>query len=174
MTREWTQPEMNAAMAVEETRGPAHPAARFTRRLLTAGLVGGHVALLGSAVAFAVIGGPVAAASAAVGSVVAILFFVIGQAVVLRFADRPGVGLLPAAVVSYGIRVAGLGAALAAYEQSGGQVLDRTATSLGLIATVLAWTTAEVVSFARMRIPVYDLAGECDMDDMATGRAEGK
>ncbi|MEA5155223.1 hypothetical protein [Raineyella sp.] len=127
------------------------------RRLLVAGLLGGHLGLVGSTLALGIVRGGVAGASAAVGAVIAILFFSIGQAVVLRYAERDGSVLLVAALVSYGIRVSGLAGVVALYEASGLTLLDRTATALGIVATVLLWTTAEVVAFARMRIPVYDL-----------------
>ncbi|SDB85634.1 hypothetical protein GA0111570_10585 [Raineyella antarctica] len=158
-------------MAVDEQPGvvdptPAGPvpdrpatgaATAYARHLLFAGLLGGHLGLIGSVAVFAAVRGGVAAASAAVGSVVAILFFSLGQAVVLRYAERNGSGLLVAALGSYGVRIAGLAGALSLYEGAGLQILDRTATSLGVVATVLLWTTAEVVAFARMRMPVYDL-----------------
>lgn len=127
------------------------------RRLLVVGMLGGQVGLIGSTVVLGIARGGVAAASAAVGAVIAILFFSLGQAVVLRYAERQGSALLAAALASYGIRVSGLAGAIALYEASGSVLLDRTATALGIVATVLLWTTAEVVAFARMRIPVYDV-----------------
>lgn len=148
----------------QSTPGPAVPATvrtgaatAYARHLLLAGLVGGHVGLVGSTLLFAGIGGLHAAASAAVGSVIALLFFSLGQAVVLRYVERNGSGLLVAALASYGIRISGLAGALTIYEGSGLDILDRTATALAIVATVLLWTTAEVVAFARMRMPVYDV-----------------
>ncbi|WP_194793141.1 hypothetical protein [Raineyella fluvialis] len=148
-----------AASPVEPPSGRPHPGAStlLARRLLVVGMVGGHVGLLGSTIVFGALRGGVGAASAAVGAVIAILFFSLGQSVVLRYAEREGAALLVAALASYGIRVSGLAGAVALYEKSGLALLDRTATALGIIATVLLWTTAEVVTFARMRIPVYDL-----------------
>lgn len=136
---------------------PTGAATAYTRRLLFTGLAGGHLGLLGSAAVAGFVGGAVAAASAAVGSVLAILFFSLGQAVVLRYAEREGSALLVAALGSYGLRIAGLAGALAVYEASGFDLLDRMATSLAVVVTVLLWTTAEVVAFARMRMPVYDV-----------------
>lgn len=158
-------------MATHERDGVDHPtpvppvarprssgaATAYARHLLIAGLLGGHLGLVGSTAVFALVGGGVAAASAAVGAVLAILFFSLGQAVVLRHVERDGSSLLIAGLGSYGVRIAGLAGALALYEGSGLDLLDRTATSLALVATVLLWTTAEVVAFARMRMPVYDL-----------------
>lgn len=141
---------------------PTGAATAHARYLLLAGLLGGHLGLIGSTAVFAVVGGAVGAASAAVGSVLAILFFSLGQAVVLRYAERDGSSVLFAALGSYGLRIAGLVGAFVLYEGSGLEILDRTATSLGVVATVLLWTTAEVVAFARMRMPVYDL-GYSDM-----------
>lgn len=129
----------------------------LVRRLLLAGLIGGHLGLLVATLVAGLVGGGVAAASAAVGAVLAILFFSLGQAVVLRYAEREGAVLLVAALVSYGIRASGLAGAVAFYEAAGLDLLDRTATAAGMVATVLLWTTVEVVTFARMRIPVYDL-----------------
>ncbi len=160
---------MSMVTAMDEHAGVEHPtpdgadprpvgaATAYARHLLLAGLLGGHLALIGSVGISAAVGGGVAAASAAVGSVVAILFFSLGQSVVLRYAERDGSGLLVAGLASYGIRIAGLGGALALYTGSGLEMLDRTATAAALVATVLLWTTAEVVAFARMRMPVYDL-----------------
>lgn len=136
---------------------PTGAATAYARHLLVAGLVGGHVGLVASTVVFGVLGGLESAASAAVGSVIALLFFSLGQAVVLRYAERLGSGLLIAGLASYGVRVSGLAGALVVYEGAGIDVLDRTATALGLVVTVLLWTTAEVVAFAKMRMPVYDV-----------------
>lgn len=136
---------------------PTGAATAYARHLLVAGLVGGHVGLVGSTAVFGAVGGLEAAASAAVGSVIALLFFSLGQAVVLRYAERLGSGLLVAGLASYGVRVSGLAGALVVYEGAGIDVLDRTATALGLVVTVLLWTTAEVVAFAKMRMPVYDV-----------------
>jgi len=129
----------------------------LARRLLLAGLLGGQLGLLASTVLAGLVRGGVAAASAAVGAVIAVLFFSLGQAVVLRYAEREGAVLLVAALASYGIRAAGLAGAVALYDGAGLDLLDRTATAAGMVATVLLWTTAEVITFARMRIPVYDL-----------------
>ena len=157
--------------SVAPVSGPSRTGAAtaHARYLLLAGLLGGHVGLIGSTAVFAVVGGAVAAASAAVGSVLAILFFSLGQAVVLRYAERDGSAVLVAALGSYALRIAGLVGAFALYEGSGLELLDRTATSLAVVATVLLWTTAEVVAFARMRMPVYDL-GYTDMPRRARKR----
>ena len=148
------EPTSRAAVG---TPAPTGAATAYARHLLVAGLVGGHVGLVGSTALFAAVGGLEAAASAAVGSVIALLFFSLGQAVVLRYAERNGSGLLVAGLASYGVRISGLALALVAYEGAGVDILDRTATALAIVATVLLWTTAEVIAFARMRMPVYDV-----------------
>lgn len=135
---------------------PTGVATAIVRRLLLAGLAGGHLALAGVTVAYAIARGGTAAASAAVGAVLTIAFFTIGQGIVMRFAEREGFTLLVAGLASYGVRVAGLGLALAAYNASGLDLLDPMATSIGIVVTVLVWTTVEILAMSRMRIPVYD------------------
>lgn len=140
--------------------GPS-PNVQRARKLLLGGLVGGHLAWLACVAAFGVAGGVRGAASAALGGVVALAFFTIGQAVQIRVADADPRRVLFASLVSYAVRIGALGGllalAMANRERLSG--LDPTAVAIGSIAVVVGWLAGEIRIFVRLRIPVFDETG---------------
>lgn len=143
------------------TRSTLSPNVRRARTLLVGGLVGGHLAWLACVVGFGVAAGPGAALSAAVGGVLALAFFTIGQAVQVRMADADPRRLLFASLISYAVRIGALGGllmvALANRDRLAG--LDATAVAAGTIAVVVGWLIGEIRAFSRLRIPVFDESG---------------
>ncbi len=134
------------------------PNVQRARKLLFGGLIGGHVAWAACVVGFGVAGGPRAAASAALGGVLAIAFFTIGQAVQILMADADPRRVLFASLVSYAARIGALGALLvvALANRDRLAALDSVAIAVGTIAVVVGWLTGEIRTFARLRIPVFD------------------
>lgn len=137
--------------------GPSPDALR-ARKLLSGGLVGGHLAWLLCILAFWLAQGTRAAASAALGGVLVIAFFTIGQAVQVLMADADPRRVLFASLVSYAVRIGALaallGVALAHREQLAG--LDPTAVAGSTIVVVVGWLAGEIRAFRRLRIPVFD------------------
>lgn len=132
---------------------------RRARELLVAGLVGSHMVGLVCIGLFGAVRGPQAMGSAAVGFALVLLFSTIGQLVMVRVAvSRPQVVLF-AAMASYVVRCTLLTLALGwAFTRPELMVMaDRTALVVTTLATVIGWLTAEIVRFARMRIPAFDV-----------------
>lgn len=147
-------------MTERARRGPRRlsPIAQRTRQLLIAGLVGGHLALAVCVIAFGIVAGAAAAASAALAGIVAIAFFTIGHAVQLLVADaRPGQVLL-AALISYAGRTGALGVLLAVVLANRDRLvgMDPTAVIIATLAVVVGWLSGEIRAFSRLRIPVFD------------------
>ncbi|MFT3877925.1 MAG: hypothetical protein QM708_16120 [Propioniciclava sp.] len=132
--------------------------ARRAQELLKAGLAGGH------AVAFTVIGlfwvvsGPQAGATAAIGAAATLAFYTIALGVQLAVADASPKVVLFAWFASYVTRVSLLGLALAAVLANAERWawLDPVALFTGTVGTVGGWLGAELWTFSRMRVPVYD------------------
>ena len=137
--------------------GPS-PNVLRARKLLRGGLVGGHLAWLVCIVGFWLASGPRAAASAALGGVLVIAFFTIGQAVQVLMADADPRRVLFASLVSYAVRIGALaallGVALANRERLAG--LEPTAVAVSTIVVVVGWLAGEIRTFMRLRIPVFD------------------
>lgn len=137
----------------------AQTQARRARELLVAGLVGAHMVGLACIGLFGALRGQQAMASAAVGFALVLLFSTIGQLVMVRVAVSRPQTVLFAAMTSYVVRCALLTGALAwVFTQPDLVAMaDRSALVIGTIATVVGWLTAEIIRFARMRIPVFDV-----------------
>lgn len=132
---------------------------RRARELLVAGLVGSHAVGLVCIGLFGALRGPQAMGSAAVGFALVVLFSTLGQLVMIRVAvSRPRVVLF-AAMASYVVRCALLTLALGwVFTRPELMIMaDRLALVVSTVATVIGWLTAEVVRFARMRIPVFEV-----------------
>lgn len=150
---------MSIAMAPNEALTPrgVGMGTVHSRSLLIAGMVGGHVGAITCVGIAAALGGAVAMASAMIAGVLVIAFFGIGQGIVLRFADSRGHSLLVAALASYIVRVTTLGVLVSSYGAVQHRlILEPTVVAVTIIVTVITWLTAELVRFARMRIPAYD------------------
>jgi len=134
------------------------PNRRRAQQLLVGGAAGGHLALLLAVLGFAVARGLPAALSAAVAGIVTIAFFTIGQAVQVLVADAPARRVLIASLASYGLRVSVLGGLLMLALANSARIawLDPIAVAVSTIAVVVGWLAAELWTYSRLRIPIYD------------------
>lgn len=133
-------------------------ATKRAKQMMVGGLVLGHVVgftIMGLGLA---IGGPAAALTSALGFAAVVIFFSIGQwieVIACELDPMQGLGL---ALVSYLVRVVGIGAGLwfiLEHPSVSPHVLDGWLL-LSVVGTVVAWITGVVVVAARQRVPVYD------------------
>jgi hypothetical protein len=127
-------------------------------RLLNAGLIGGHLALLLCAVAFAVVRGRDAALWSVLSGLVTVVFFTIGQGIQVLVADSDTKVVFAASLTSYVLRAGAL-AALLAWSQAWSERLaglDPIAVASTAIAVVIGWLGVEIFVFTRLRIPSFD------------------
>lgn len=145
-------------MAREKPERLVSGAAKRAREMMVGGLVLGHVAglvVLGLGLA---IGGTDAAITAALGFAAVVIFFSIGQYIEVIACELDPVQGMGLALVSYMVRVVGIGAglwfilghpAVEPHVQKGWLLLS-------VVATVVAWITGVVVVASRQRVPIYD------------------
>lgn len=132
------------------------PGTRGLVRATGATLVLGAVLVLVAAIA----SGSSAAAGALVGTVLVLAVLAWGA-----FSVNLVAGVLPSAslvvaVVTYGAQLATTVLALVVLNRSGlldDGTLDRAWLGAAVIVSALGWSGAQIVAFARMRIPLYDL-----------------
>jgi len=127
------------------------------RKLLFAGLAGG-LAAAGCLVLFWLIDGRRGLISAALGAGLTLFFYLVGQVVMVLFADAGARTLLVASLASYTGRVTALGLVLLSYSRhrdAWPQLLP-IAVFVSTIAVVAGWLLLEVFVFSRLRIGVYD------------------
>ncbi len=132
--------------------------ARRARRLLAGGVVGAAVVgVVGTIIAF-VVGGPAAGLTALAAALIALVFFSAGQAVQIACADLPPSWVLVASLVSYLVRIGvlalALGVGMARAAEWG---VVPVALAGQMVASVIGWLAGEIWSYARLRIPVYDV-----------------
>lgn len=124
-------------------------------RLLAGGALGGGVAWLACLAGFGLATGTASLAWAGLGGATVLAFFALGQLVQVVTAEAEVIVVMVAAVVSYLLRAAGLAVVLVAVRppasDPGSQALVPT-----MIAVVVGWLAAEIWSFARLRVPVFD------------------
>lgn len=140
------------------------------RKLLLGGLVGGLGATLICLVAFGIVYGSRGLASAGLGAGLVLVFYAIGQYVMVLFADVPARLLLIIAVLSYTLRIAMLGLVLLSYStnRAAWPSLVPNVVFVSTIAAVVGWLTAEVWVFSRLRVGVYDTPYEPPSDSDST------
>jgi hypothetical protein len=128
------------------------------RKLLLAGLAGGLVAAVVSLVAFGLLDGRRGVISAALGAGLTLFFYLVGQMVMVLFADAGARTLLVASLASYTGRVTALGLVLLSYNRhrDAWPALLPIAIFVTTIAVVVGWLAVEVFVFSRLRIGVYD------------------
>ncbi len=131
-----------------------------SRRLFVAGMAGAHIAGVPCLVAFGIANGAVGLASAAVAWACVLFFYGVGQWLVFRFSTADPRTLFAVALISFGVRSALLGAVLVAcLELIGPGRLDDVAMVVTATASLVGWLACEIVTWGRLRIPVYDLPG---------------
>jgi hypothetical protein len=140
------------------SRPALSPDAQRAQRLLVGGAIGGHAGALVCTAAFFVLKGPTSGVSCLLACAVTLAFYVIGQAVQIRMADADVSKVLTASLLSYGVRVSALGGllAVALSQQDRLALMDATAVVAGTLTVVVTWLAAEIVTFSRLRFPVFD------------------
>jgi hypothetical protein len=153
-------------MTVDSRAGAAADAAasgpsvhvQRARKLLVGGAVGGVAAALVCLVLFGVVHGASGVLSAAVAGLLVLLFYAVGQYVMVLFADAGARLLLSVALFSYTTRVLLLGLALLVYQRNADALpaLDPLAVFLTTVGVVVGWLVAEVWVFTRLRVTAFD------------------
>lgn len=144
-----------------KTAGPSIHVVR-ARKLLYGGLVGGLAATLVCLIVFGVTGGAKGLGSAALGAGMVLFFYVVGQLVMVAFADAGARTLLSVSMVSYTGRVVILGIILVIFQSNrhAWSAIDARAVFVAVIAVVAGWLIVEVLVFRRLRIGIYDAGYE--------------
>lgn len=141
----------------QTTSGPSIHVVR-ARKLLLGGLVGGSVAAVLSMIAFTIVNGTGGLISAALAAALVLVFYVVGQWVMVRFADAAARTLMLASLVSYTARMGIIGMVLVAFSRKlhTWPSLVPSAVFATAIAVVIGWLAVEIFVFSRLRIGVYD------------------
>jgi hypothetical protein len=128
------------------------------RKLLYGGLLGGCSAALICVIVFGVTGGAKGLLSAALGAGMVLFFYVVGQLVMVAFADAGARTLLSVSMASYTGRVVILGLILVIFQNNrdAWAAIDTRAVFVAVIAVVAGWLIVEVLVFRRLRIGIYD------------------
>jgi ATP synthase protein I len=92
--------------------------------------------------------------AAALGVVVAVIFFAGGLYALKRLANGNPMVLLAGALAVFFGQVIFLGVVILAFR--GADWLDGKSFALAVLAVSLVWQTSQIVAFARVRRPVYD------------------
>lgn len=139
------------------TPGPSVHVIR-ARKLLLGGAVGGVVASVACVIGFGIGYGSAGLISAAVAAALVLLFYGLGQYVMVLFADVGARLLLSVALFSYTTRVMLLGLALLIYQRNSEawSFLEPMAVFLTTVGVVVGWLVVEVWVFTRLRVGVYD------------------
>lgn len=129
------------------------------RSLLVGGIIGLHLLVVPAVIIAAFVGGARVAVSVALGAMVSLMFYTIGQAVQIRFAAAPARQLFAASMASFGARAALLALLLTGWANLGVDTQSRMSTvglCIGVGAGVLGWLIGMARAYAKLRIPVYD------------------
>ncbi len=128
------------------------------RKLLFGGLVGGVAASVLSLVAFTLLYGTNGLISAALAAGMVLFFYVVGQLVMVMFADAGARTLLVVSMTSYTGRVVVLGLVLLFYSRYSDRwpTLQPMVIFFTTIAVVIGWLAVEIFVFSRLRIGIYD------------------
>ncbi len=148
--------DSRADVAAEAAGGPSVHVRR-AQKLLLGGAVGGLSATVACLAGFGIAYGASGVVSAAVAGVLVLLFYAVGQYVMVLFADAGARLLLSVALFSYTTRVLLLGLALLVYQRNADAVtLDPMAVFLTTVGVVVGWLVAEVWVFTRLRVGAFD------------------
>jgi hypothetical protein len=116
------------------------------------GVVGGTVAVVVAALALP----PLGAQAAVLGAAAVLVFFALGQSLQVIFAEASPPLVMLFTMVSYVLRVVGLGV-LGWWSVTWQPDLPGLVLGSAMIITVIGWLGAEIWVFTRLRIPAYDL-----------------
>jgi hypothetical protein len=139
------------------TSGPSIHVIR-ARKLLYGGLVGGVAASVVCLILFTVLYGTQGLISAALAAAMVLFFYLVGQLVMVMFADAGARTLLAVSMTSYTGRVVVLGLVLLVYSRNidNWPTLAPMAIFFTTIAVVIGWLAVEIFVFSRLRIGIYD------------------
>ena len=103
--------------------------------------------------------GPPAAAGAAVGFGMVLVFFGTGAVVVNAVATVSPVASLMVAMLTYLLEVVLVALVFTALDGSGALdgAVDRTWAGVAVIVATLGWLVSHIISATRSRLPLYDL-----------------
>jgi hypothetical protein len=147
-------------MTVELARRAGQPSIHVERAwaLLRGGLAGGAAAALLSLLVAGLVHGRDGMLSAAVAVAIVLFFYGLGQYVMVRSADADARTLMAVSMTSYGFRAAVLGVVLWTFDT----YADRWPAMIPVVlfavtvTVVVGWLVAEIWTFARLRIGVFD------------------
>ena len=148
-----SRPESTASSA----GGPSIHVQR-ARKLLLGGAVGGIAAAVACLVGFGLGYGASGVLSAVVAGAMVLLFYAVGQYVMVLFADAGARTLLAVSMASYTTRVVLIGLVLVLYNRyyESWPTLVPMVIFVTTILVVVGWLAVEVLVFSRLRIGVYD------------------
>jgi len=139
---------MSAAMSAD---------ARRALRLLTGGAVGGVALAVASVVVCGLVGGAGVIASACVAAGVVLVVFALGQAVQVAVANLSAVTVMLTSLLSYVVRIGGFGLFLVVVGTGAySWVPLKWVVVVAAVSTAMGWIAAEIWTYSRMRIPVFD------------------
>lgn len=139
------------------------------RQLLLAGLAGGLAATGVMLVVFGLLDGVRGLLSVLLAAAVVLFFYVLGQLVMVRFADAGARLLMAVAMASYTFRVLVLAVVLVAFDRRRDALtaVEPLAVFWTICAVVLGWLVVEAVVFTRLRITVFDTPYEAPGEETA-------
>jgi hypothetical protein len=155
------EPPLAAPAASAAKAGPSVHVVR-ARKLLLGGMAGGLAAAMACLILFGVLDGRSGVISAALGAALVLVFYTVGQFVMVIFADAGARTLMAVSMASYTGRVVILGLVLLSYSKNRESWPDLVplAVFVSTIAVVVGWLLVEVLVFSRLRISVYDAGYE--------------
>ena len=128
-------------------------------RLLAGGAVGGVLACVVCLVVFGLAMGAPAMPWVIIGGVTTLVFFASGQAVQVLTAAAAAAVALAAALGSYLIRAAGVAVVLIVAQPFAADAANPVLVPT-MIAVVVGWLAAEIWTFTRLRVMVFDPPAE--------------
>ena len=128
------------------------------RKLLYGGLIGGVSATIVCLVLSGLVYGSAGLVSAAIAAAMVLFFYLVGQLVMVMFADAGARTLLVVSMTSYTGRVVVLGLVLLFYARYSDRwpTLEPMAIFFTTIGVVVGWLAVEIYVFNRLRISIYD------------------
>ncbi|MEZ5097269.1 MAG: hypothetical protein R2731_14935 [Nocardioides sp.] len=121
-------------------------------------------------------GGAAAAYGALVGTLLVVLVFGLGAAVVALVAEAMPAAALLVAVLTYTLQVVAMGLVFWRLTGSGllDSRLDPTWLGVAIVVTVLAWLVVQTVRTTRARIPAFDLPATATTPMVTETRTAGE
>lgn len=140
-------------------------------RLFVGGLLGWHGGLALAAIVGILLSGGIGLVSALIGAALAVLYYAIGQAVQIQYADASPRTIRTASLASYVVRVSLLGTLLYAsiVWPAVMAAVDVRGLFAGIVLGVVGWLTGVVIAFRKLRVPAFDEASPVRYDPPRPG-----